>query len=282
MAGRRNTRFLGLWWPTARRDVAIFTASAIGASLITVGYTHQWGAQQWGPLSAWVAGLLTVTAVWVALREAGRGRRNREVDHEVQRRRDGINAFSDLWGAVMQSGLGLQQLIFYVDELPLQFRPERPLSRTGRVAFRFQRPLPGEHQTIVNVPPAAEPSIADDYTRMYYSLTDRWVTAVEPHVFRSLALLEDTPLKDGVEELMKDFDRIVNKHLPKITESVLGGSRPDTDPIKAAWKQMAERRQAHLEMVREHFGLRLTEVETFTLRGGWWASPKPAGPPRTK
>jgi hypothetical protein len=67
--------------------------------VLGVGYGSAWGAEQWGPLAAWIAGAATFGAVIVALREAARSQRAREIDHEVSRRRECIAALGELWGA---------------------------------------------------------------------------------------------------------------------------------------------------------------------------------------
>ena len=69
--------------------------------VLGVGYGQQWGAPQWGPLAEWIAGAATFGAVVVALREAARGQRSREIDYEISRRRECITALGDLWGAMV-------------------------------------------------------------------------------------------------------------------------------------------------------------------------------------
>ena len=76
--------------------------------LLGVGYGQQWGANQWGPVAAWVSGAATLAAVVVALRQASIARREsmdlqvaRLIDHEVSRRRECIKALSELWAALV-------------------------------------------------------------------------------------------------------------------------------------------------------------------------------------
>jgi hypothetical protein len=79
--------------------------------VLGVGYGQQWGASEWGPLSAWIAGAATFGAVVLALREAARSQRAREIDHEISRRRECIKALavsgarSSAWAAPLKPSL---------------------------------------------------------------------------------------------------------------------------------------------------------------------------------
>jgi hypothetical protein len=95
---------------------------------------------------------------------------------------------------------------------------------------------------------------------------DRWVTAVEPQIFLALALLEDTPLEDGVMDVMKDLDAINNKVIQGMNDVFVTGQRRDKAALKDAWTQLVERRQAHLDLAREHFRPRLDDAEQAALR----------------
>jgi hypothetical protein len=99
--------------------------------LAGAGFGQQWGAQQWGPVAAWLSSALTLAAVVVALRQAAVAQRqaviaqaqadtarrgslqvqfDRLVDHEMSRRRECIDALSDLWAAIV--GVGNDFLVF--------------------------------------------------------------------------------------------------------------------------------------------------------------------------
>lgn len=92
----RSARFVGRHWP---RGLAL--SGALGmAFFVAFGSTAHWGHDQWGPLSEWVAGGATVAAVVVALQQSFKGDRSRRIDHELSRRRECINALSDLWEGI--------------------------------------------------------------------------------------------------------------------------------------------------------------------------------------
>lgn len=85
--------------------------------LLGVGYGQRWGAEQWGPLAAWVAGAATFGAVFVALREAARSQRAREIDHEIGNggsasRPSGISgAGFSAWAAPLKPSLSIWMVL---------------------------------------------------------------------------------------------------------------------------------------------------------------------------
>lgn len=209
---------------------------------IGFGFGQRWGANQWGPMAAWVGGATTFAAVVVALREATRGRRDRLIDYELDRRRERIKALGDLWGSIMQVGLETHSLCDYLLNLPEAFDPNVPRTDT----------VPQDHP--------GDP-LCYEFGGRIQRFLDRWVTAVEPQIFMALALLADSPLKAGVNDVIRDLRRINNEVLPEINRVFCLGRRPDHEPLNAAWTALAERRQGHLDLVHQHFSLVLTDVE---------------------
>jgi hypothetical protein len=113
--------------------------------LLGAGVGQEWGAPQWGPLAEWVAGTATFAAVVVALqqsaharREATRGHLARLVDHEVSRRRECLEAFGNLWAALVSLGADFRSLVNYLLDLDAEFDP---------LAQRHPGPLMGPVQT---------------------------------------------------------------------------------------------------------------------------------------
>lgn len=142
----------------------------------------------------------------------------------------------------MQVGLETQSLCDYILNLPQAFDPNLP--RTDNVPQdRLGDPL------------------CYEFGRRIRCFLDRWVTAVEPQVFMALALLEDSPLKEGVRDVMRDLNTINNEVLPAINDVFITGRRPDHEPLQEAWTRLASRRQTHLDLAREHFSLALENVE---------------------
>ena len=88
------------------------------------GLAAGWGSGQWGPYSEWVASAVTLGAVGIALRESFKGDKARRVDHELSRRRECIDAISEVWRAVTKMALHLQ---LYTD-----YSTTFPMSSTGK------------------------------------------------------------------------------------------------------------------------------------------------------
>ncbi len=52
-----------------------------------------------------------------------------------------------------------------------------------------------------------------------------------------------------------------NQELPKLTENLYRGIRPDTTPIGKAWTAILATRQAHLDLAQKYFSLKLDDVQ---------------------
>jgi hypothetical protein len=246
------TRWLGDLTASLRRHWLAVT-SLLGALVLIFfvgfGFGQRWGASRWGPFAEWFAGALTFAAVVVALRESARGQRARRVDHELTRRRECLKAVGDVWGALMQIGLDFTVFKNYLDDLPERFNANHP------------RPD--------NLPPegTGEP-FAEEIASRIMDFYTKWVQLVEPPLFVARALLQDTPLDAAMTQISGDIRKINNEVLPPIRDATISeqGRRPDTEPFDAAWKELMNRRQEHLDLAREHFSLSLNKVEQAALR----------------
>ena len=164
--------------------------------LVGVGYGQQWGAEQWGPLAAWIAGAATFGAVVVALRQARVAQRqaaiaqqqadethreslrlqfDRLVDHEISRRRECIDAFSDLWAAIVS----VDFLTFTqdLDDLDATFNPLEQRTPSGLNDSK---------------------TYGEELAERIRDFFGQWIRAVQPPLFRARLVLRGTPLQDAV------------------------------------------------------------------------------------
>lgn len=229
-------------------------AAVIGALILIFwvgfGIGHRWGTSQWGPFADWFTGTITLAAVVVALREALRGQGARHVDHELARRRECLKALGDFWAAVMQVGLEFPMFLDYLKNLPREFNPTRP------------------RQDDVQQQNPVDP-LAADYAQQIVQFWQKWAQFVEPQVFYAFAVLRNTPLDDGIRDVVSDADNLRNAAMKPITQAVLNGRRPSESSIEdlnAQWSTLVRRRQEHLDLAREFFSLKLDDVER-ALRG---------------
>jgi hypothetical protein len=173
--------------------------------LLGAGVGQEWGAEQWGPVAAWLAGAATLAAVVVALRQAGIAQRQamqtrhesmdlqvaRLVDHEVSRRRECIKAVSDLWAALVGMTIEFRSFTDYLDNLPSNFDGRLPRLR--------------------DVPPERMgESYANELGRRFQTFFDRWVGVIQPPLFVALAILHDTKMYDalnGINDGIADMSK---------------------------------------------------------------------------
>jgi hypothetical protein len=204
------------------------------------------GSGQWGPYSAWVASALTLGAVGIALRETFKGDKARRVDHELARRRECIDAMSEVWSAVTKMALHLQVYTDYLDNLPQEF--DREAARSDNVKPIF----PGE-------------PIALEIGTNSMNFFNLWVDALHPPFFRALALTRGTALDGPLVALNNSVTELMDVNIKAAGETAVTGRRPDISAIDQKWGEILRRKQAHLELVRKHFGLGLTDAELTAL-----------------
>lgn len=243
-AERVKRRQLIIGW--VRRRWALLTivsAAMVVAFIVGFGIAAGWGSSQWGPLSAWVASALTLSAVSIALWQAFRSQHIRLVDHEIARRRECLKALADLWSAIGKMVIRFAEHTGYYDDLPREF-DIRANSPDG-------------------TPYATE--IAQKCTE----LIQLWTDTIEPPLFYVLALTRSTPLDDEMRKLSSDLHRVLTTDVRALSEIAMTESRrPDTDHVNAKWHEIVVRRERHLSLAREHFSLKLNEVEQSLSRKG--------------
>jgi hypothetical protein len=246
--------------------------------LLGVGRGQQWGADQWGPVAAWLSGALTLAAVVVALlqsrtaqrqaaiaqqqadethRESMRLQRARLIDHEVSRRRECIQAVSELWSALVGMVFEFSSFTDYLINLPTSFNGI--LTRADGVPP--ERP--------------GEPFI-NEIGRHFDTFYQRWIGAIQPSLFVALAVLYGTDMYDAMEKINDDianmskedteggFIDIRKRIMPDPQHGLC--HRPDTDRLTAMWQDIVGRRFAHLRLLQKHFSLARPDVEN-AVRG---------------
>ncbi len=210
----------------------IVLSSGVLGFLVDYGLLRNWGANQWGPVAAWLAGALTLAAVVIALWQADNARREsmrlhlaRLADHEVSRRRECIEALGKLWAAIT----GMQmEFTAWTDKLSTV-----PLDSIPHETQRFSR---------------------------------EWQNRIEPPLFVALLVLRGTCLYDAVEGLNQKIDDIKTEGLEPIRQAAKDRRRPDTEEITSMWRNVINRRREHLALARKHFSLERRDVEE-SLRG---------------
>lgn len=210
-----------------------------------VGYGQQWGAQQWGPFSDWLVGLLTFGAVVVALRESLKAQHSRLIDHELARRRENLDALANLWAALLVMNTPSLKLVSFFRDLPTTFNPNFPRSGSD---------------------PTTSPPLAEEVGDVYGAYITKWIETVEPRIFVALALLENTPVGEVVKQFQLMLRDYTTNELPKLSEALGHWRRPDVGPVSEAWGKIIGSRQAHLDVARKHFSLDLKDVEAAVRR----------------
>jgi hypothetical protein len=241
--------------------VGCFGGGLALGSFVAYGLMGRWGAEQWGPVASWLAGALTLAAVVAALRQAGiaqqqagiaqresmRLQGDRLVDHEVSRRRECIDALSELWGALV--GMGIQFLAFTqeLDDIDARFDPDQQRTPSGIGGGK----LYGEELV--------------EGIRDFFG---RWAAATQPPLFRARLVLRGTPLQTGVVEVSDGITKVGREGIPTLTRPIMQGRRPDTDAITTMWQDVLRMRDEHLRLAEEHFSLKRPDVEAAVGQNG--------------
>jgi hypothetical protein len=252
--GGRSKREGGVfpwWFQLLAIDVTLLLVLIIG-----VGFSKQWGAPQWGPLAEWFAVILTFAAVLVAVlaaiiaqREAAEGRRDRLVDHELQRRRENLQALDRTWAGIATMALVFPAFTDYLQNLPARFDPNVP--RTDKVP-----------------PDRPANPLAYDIGERVTVFMDTWVKTIEPPLFLTLALLRDTPMEKPVKELNDKLTKLKEEGFPQLTHpAFFENRRPDVEPVDAMRKDITRLRNEHLNLATKHFSLALDDVERWLSKG---------------
>lgn len=234
--------------------------------LLGVGYGRGWGAEQWGPVAAWLSGALTLAAVVVALRQAIIAQRqaaiaqqqadnarrdsmrlqfDRLVDLELSRRRECIDALSELWGAIV--GMGIEFLAFTqeLDDLDATFDPAQQRTPSGITGGKLY---------------------GEELAERIRDFFGRWSNAIQPPLFRTRLMLRGTPLQGEVGQINAGITKVGREGIPTLTRPILQGRRPDTDAITTMWHDVLRLRDEHVQLAERHFSLRRGDAEAAVRR----------------
>jgi hypothetical protein len=234
----RLVHFVGRYWP---RGLAL--GAAIGAvSFGAFGFTEQWGAQQWGPYSEWLAGGATLAAVVVALRESFKGDRARRIDHEVSRRRECIDALSELWEGITTMAVRLPHFTGFLEKLSYTFDPKAPL---------------GDHP-LMGTPSDEKAGVVIQGKSVEFM--NLWNEEIGSRIFKALALMGGTPLDQPLQQLNNDLN-LINTEIGRATVVAVEGRRPNLEAALNKWEKVTKRRSHFVHLAREHFSLDLKDVE---------------------
>lgn len=231
--------------PPARLIVAGIVGALALVFLLGAGVGQEWGANQWGPVAAWLSGAVTLAALIVALRqanialsqsrdaqrEARQGQMDRLVDHEVSRRRECIDALSQLWGAMVGMGIDFLTFTQYLDDLDTQFNPTE------------------EH--------------VDEIIERIRDFAHNFTNKIQPPLFRAVLVLHETPLESAVNQITAGTKAIGEHGIPTVTRPIILGRRPDTAPITKMWHDVLRLRDEHVKLAFTHFSLTREDVKEY-------------------
>jgi hypothetical protein len=272
MARSRVSRLDGARHPGSLRDVtklrwviAICFAGGLALGFFVVyGLTSKWGANQWGPVAAWLSGAALFAVVWqariaqrqagiaqdqaeIAQRDSARMQLSRLIDHEVSRRRECIKAVADLWAAITSVVIDFSAFTDYLENLPQTWTGRKPLGEalTGEVGRRFE------------------------------SFFNRWTSIIQPPLFVALATLHSTNMyadivgiRDAVAAMSAEDTEggfiAVRKEMFRHAEQDIGHC-PNTRLLKEMWKDIIRQQNEHLGLVQAHFSLARNDVEAYVL-----------------
>ncbi|RZT17945.1 hypothetical protein EV589_2194 [Mycobacterium sp. BK558] len=194
------------------------------AGFVGYGLGSRWGAGQWGPLSGWVAGSLTLAAIVVALRESIRSQIERDIDLELDRRRECIRALSDVWAAVTEMrALTLDLAIFFA-----------------------QADFYEDDDAVIRKKKVTE-------KRLEFSIP--FQASYMKARFYADPILHDTALASPLKSLHMKLVAITEES-GKLFNIAIDGIPPTMrDEVNELWEDVREMRSVHLKLTRESFSL---------------------------
>lgn len=225
--------------------VALLLILAMGS-----GVGAHWGASQFGPLSEWVAGIVTAAAVVVALRQAIIAQRQagiaqqqakdsrdetirlqfeRLVDHEISRRRECIDALSDLWGAIVSAGPTYMVFIQEMDNID-----------GTRDFFRQYTPSGVTNSKVY----------AEELVERIQDFFGKWLIATQPPLFRARLILRGTSLQSAVNDINTGLKKMSEEGLPSLTSPIAQNRAPDTETLRTLWKDVNLLRDGYMKLGR--------------------------------
>lgn len=235
-------------WLIAIGIVVVLAVIFVVGYGVGLGFGGGWDAIQWGPVSEWVAGIATFAAVIVALQQSINARRDsmrahmaRLVDHEVSRRRECIEALSNLWAAITGLQMDFAEWTQYLDALPESFDPNQQ-TQQGSVVGTLH-------------------TYRSDNRGAMQSFSSKWQRTIEPALFAALLVLRGTDLYEPVGQVNEQINKMKLEGLEPFRTALTQGKRPSTEAIAAMWKNVIGRRDEHLKLARQHFSLTREDVE---------------------
>lgn len=221
--------------------VSVTVVTSLG--FLVYGLLENWGAAQWGSYGQCVGSAVTFAAVVVALREAFRADRARLVDHELSRRREAINALSELWAGMDRISAPLLTYSGFLEFLPHTFDPEVPL---------------GDHEL--------EGKTSDDERAgraiqlRSIEFMNQWGSEIGTPLFRALTLMKGTSLDQPLHELNKQISAI-NIAMVQASGVAVGGRRPSVEAAQQGWLKVVGQRSHFVNLARERLALDPSEIE---------------------
>lgn len=163
---------------------------------------------------------------------------DRLVDHEISRRRECIDAFSDLWASIVS----VDFLTFTqdLDDLEPTFDPVQQRTPSG---LRDSKTY-GEELV--------------EHIRDFFR---QWLTATQPPLFRARLVLRGTPLQDTVKQINDGLNKVGREGIQTLTRPILSGRRPDTTEVKTMWHNVVRLRDVHVKLAEKYFSLKREDAE---------------------
>lgn len=207
------------WW-----IIVPATVGALVSILLTgYGFGQGWGSAQWGPVSAWFSGVLTFGAVSIALWQAFRARIEREIDLELDRRRECIRAVSDVWAAVQaMRAASFESLLFLVS--PSTYQEPDPKIRREIVYDRRR-------------------SFDLSFQQGYFA----------PRFYANI-ILHETALSKPLDDLHGVLAKILQRS-GGLFQSAAEGKFIDKTELDGLWHQINLMRNVHRDLTRASFSL---------------------------
>ncbi|WP_433563208.1 hypothetical protein ACQP1O_38405 [Nocardia sp. CA-151230] len=217
--------------------------AAIVVGLVALGLANHWGIAQFGTVSTWVFGSVTLTALVLAFSESRRSIREsakseertelqRQIDHEIDRRRETSKAIADLWSAIAAEALSVNDVLNFFDDLPYSF--DLNVARNEEVST----PLAVEIHDVVK------------------AFVQGWLHNVEGPLLYALVVTKGTKLDQPTRQLNKDVRSLVDGAIPALTNFAMTQQHiPETQPVRDLFSSITKRRQDFLDLMRDHLAL---------------------------
>ena len=213
-------------------------------AFLVFGLIERWGSTQWGSYGQCVGSAVTFAAVVVALRESFKGDRARLIDHELSRRREAIDALSQLWAGIDRMTGELLVYSGFLEYLPLSFDRDAPL---------------GEHEL--------EGKMSDEKAGRAIQLRsidfmNRWSADVGTPLLKALMLLKGSALDQPLHDMNRQISAI-NSAMAEASRIAVDGHRPPVEAAQQGWMQVVGQRSHFVNLARERLTLDPNEIELY-------------------